>query len=143
MESIIDRITPRAKSNRSTESISRSSRCGSRIWEELPGSIANIGAKEYLAEFSDREGILFIGKARSSASNPAPRRFHTTRCHSPNPNGPINQTSITKFQSCSTAPGILRHSLTGTDRAVKIRRHCRRFVRDSTKRRSTGCFANG
>ena len=30
----------------------------------MPGSFANIGAKEYLAEFSDREGILFVGKAQ-------------------------------------------------------------------------------
>ena len=30
-------------------------------------------------------------------------------------NAPINQTGITKFQSRSTAPGILRHSLTGPD----------------------------
>ena len=35
--------------------------------EELPGSFANIGAKEYLAEFSDREGILFVGKAQEKA----------------------------------------------------------------------------
>lgn len=54
-------------------------------------------------------------KSRSSASNPAPRRFYATRRLSNDRTATNRQTGITKFQSRSTAPGILCHSLTGTD----------------------------
>ena len=54
------------------------------------------------------------------SSNSAPRRFHATRCLSNDRTVPINQTGITKFQSRSTAPGILRHSPAGTDRGFML-----------------------